>query len=544
MSSDTRSEGRAVAQGGRWALAVVAVTTFMLVLDVTVVVVALPDIQADLHASLSSLQWVIDAYTLALATLLLTAATLGDRLGRRRLFLVGTALFTVGSMACALAPSAMALDVFRGLQGIGGAVLFGVGLPIIAAAYPEGRARNGAIAAFGAASGTALALGPLIGGLLTQTLGWRAIFYLNIPIGIVVMFAAARRLSESRDPAARRPDWPGTVAVIVASSTLVFGLVRGNEEGWSSLLIVSLLGVAAAAFVAFMVIETRTAQPMLDLGLFRSASFTVNACVAFTVQATLVGALTYISLYVQNTLGFDPIGAGIRILPFTAVSFAVAIAAGLLLNHLPIRPLVAASSGFTAAGLVVIAHLDAGSTWTALIPGLLLSGVGLGLASTVVNQVALAGVPPERSGMASGAINALKQIGVAAGVAGLGALFATRAAASTADILTQEPAFPRDAAHAIGDAVSNGAGMRVLAEVPPAMRPVIEHAVRVGTTTGLNAILFAAAGAALVTTIIALVFIRPSHRRAEAPTAAVDPAASETGTRHDLAATAGRADRW
>jgi EmrB/QacA subfamily drug resistance transporter len=505
--TDIRSERRPVAYRGRWALALVAVTTFMLVLDVTVVVVALPDIQAGLHASLSNLQWIIDAYTLALATLLLTAATLGDRLGRRRLFLVGTALFTVGSMACALAPSALLLDVFRGLQGIGGAVLFGVGLPLIAAAYPEGRSRNGAIAAFGAASGTALALGPLIGGILTQTLGWRAIFYLNVPIGIVVMFAAARHLCESRDPAATRPDWPGTAAAILASSTLVFGLVRGNEEGWRSPLIVGLLAIAVAAFAAFVVIENRTAQPMLDLGLFRSAPFTVNACVAFTVQAALVGALTYISLYVQNTLGFDPIGAGIRILPFTAVSFAVAIAAGLLLNHFPILPLVAASSGFTAAGLVAMAHLDAGSTWTALIPGLLLSGVGLGLASTVVNQVALAGVPPERSGMASGAINALKQIGVAAGVAGLGALFATRAAAATAGTLARQPTFPRDAAHAIGDAASNGAGMRVLAEVPAPLRSVVEHAVRVGTTTGLNTILFAAAGAALASTIVALIFI-------------------------------------
>lgn len=472
-----------------WALALVCVTTLMLVLDVTVVIVALPDIQTSLHTNLSSLQWIIDAYTIALATLLLTMATLGDRLGRRRLFVAGTALFTLGSLACALAPSALALDVFRGVQGIGGAVLFGVGLPIIAATFPAGRGRNGAIAAFGASSGTALALGPLLGGLLIEAFGWRSIFYVNVPIGIFVLIAAVRRLPESRDPDAGRPDWWGTATVTVAAFALVLALVRGHAEGFGSPLIPGLFALAAVAFVAFVRAERTVAAPMLDLDLFRSPTFAANAGVAFAVPAVLVGALTYLSLYVQNTLGHNPVGAGLRIVPLTAMSFAVAVGAAFLLNQLPARPLVAAAAGFTAVGLLAMAHLHAGSTWTALIPGMLLCGVGLGLASTVVNQVALAAVPPERSGMAGGAINAIKQIGVAAGVAGLGALFAARAAAGTVHELTAGRSFPVGPARRIGAAVGQGAGNRVVPAVPVSVRPLVEHAARVGTTTGINAVL-------------------------------------------------------
>jgi len=276
MTTEARCISLPPAHRRGWTLMLVSVTTFMLVLDITVVVVALPAMQAGLHTGLSGLQWVIDAYTLALAALLLTAGTLGDRIGRRRLFLIGTVVFTAGSLACAAAPSGPALDAMRVLQGLGGAALFGVGLPLIAAAYPAGRPRNGAIAVFGAASGTAVALGPLIGGLLTQTLGWRAIFYLNVPIGILVLLAAWRRITESRDPTARRPDWAGTTTATAASFLLVFALVRGNTAGWGSQMIIALLACAAAALAAFLFIEMRVAEPMLELALFRNRILMVS----------------------------------------------------------------------------------------------------------------------------------------------------------------------------------------------------------------------------------------------------------------------------
>lgn len=517
MTSTAHSGQPTTAQRPGWTLTLVSVTTFMLVLDITVVVVALPDMQSTLYTDLPGLQWVIDAYTLAVAAFLLTAATLGDRIGRRRLFSIGTAVFTIASLACAMAPAAAVLDGFRVVQGLGGAVLFGVGLPLIAAAYPEGRARNGALAIFGAASGTAVALGPVIGGLLTQTLGWRSIFYLNVPIGIFVLLAAWRRLVESHDPTARRPDWMGTTAVTIAAFTLVFALVRGNAQGWGSPIIVASFAGAGAAFAGFVVIELRVAAPMFDLALFRNASFAANACVAFTVQATLLAALTYLSLYVQNTLGFDPIGAGIRFLPFTAVAFIAAIAAGPLLDHLPSRFLVAASAGFAAAGLLVLAHLNVNATWPALVPGLSLAGIGLGLVSTVVNQVALAAVPPERAGMASGAINSIKQIGVAAGVAGLGAVFTNRAATTVTDHLAGAPTPPAAEIHALSTQVANGAGARVAAAAPPALRPVVDAAARAGTISGLNLILLLAGVAAALAAIAGLVFSRTDNPRRDQP---------------------------
>lgn len=287
-----------------------------------------------------------------------------------------------------------------------------------------------------------------------------------------------------------------------------------------------MLACAVAAFAAFVLIESRVAAPMLDLALFRNAAFAANACVAFTVQATLLAALTYLSLYVQNTLGFDPIDAGLRFLPFTVVAFLAAIAAGPLLNHLPSRFLVAASAGFAAAGLLVLAHLSVDATWTALIPGLILAGIGLGLVSTVVNQVALAAVPPERAGMASGAINSIKQIGVAAGVAGLGAVFTNRATTTMTDHLGGIPALPAAGIHALSAQVANGAGIRVAAAVPPELRPAVDAAARAGTISGLNLILLLAGVAAALAAIIGLVFSRAHKAQATTPTTLAETTAA------------------
>src|SRR5215469_13978919 len=274
----------------RWTLVLVCAATFMLLLDVTVVGVALASIQRDLKASLPDLQWVIDAYTLALAVLLLPTATLGDRLGRRRLFLAGLVMFTAGSLACALAPTALALEAFRAFQGAGGAMLFATGTPLLRAEF-SGAGLARALGAFGATIGGATAIGPLVGGALTDAFGWRSIFFVNLPIGAAAFAAGAWRLRESRDRRGGRGDWLGTALITAGLTALMFALIRGNTLGWASPAIVALLCAAAVALAGFVAFELRATTPMADLRLFTQRRFATTGFVAFAISATVIGVI-------------------------------------------------------------------------------------------------------------------------------------------------------------------------------------------------------------------------------------------------------------
>jgi len=507
----------------RWTLALVCTATFMLLLDITVVSVALPSIQRDLHASLPDLQWVIDAYTLVLAVLLLPAATLGDRLGRRRLFLAGLAVFTAGSLACALAPTALALELFRALQGVGGAVLFATGTPLLRAEF-SGPALARALGLFGATIGGATAIGPLAGGVLTDTLGWRSIFFINLPIGVAAFAAGAARLRESRDPAGGAADWPGTALITAALTALMFALIRGNALGWASPAIVALFAAAATAFAAFVVYELRAAAPMADLRLVTRRSFAATGFVAFAISATVIGVITYLSLYVQNTLGYSPVQAGLRFLPLSLVSFAVAPLTGRLIGKVAMRVLLGAAMVAAAAGLASMAHLTATSTWLVLLPGFLLAGIGLGVTSTGLASAALSAVEPARAGMAAGLVNTLRQVGIATGVAVLGALYTSRVTTATMHALAGLPA-PPGAAHRLAAAVASGAGTRVAAVVPPSARAAVTHAAAAGTATGLNDVLLAAAAFAALGAVAGFAFGPDPARQPTPPTSAAEPAA-------------------
>jgi EmrB/QacA subfamily drug resistance transporter len=313
-----------------WTLLAVSVATFMLLLDITVVNVALPSIREDLDASFTDLQWVLDAYALTLAALVLTAGSLADRLGRRRIFAAGLAIFTVASLLCALAPDPTFLNLARALQGVGGAVMFAVSLALIAQEFRGGRERGVAMGVYGATIGVAVAVGPLIGGALTDGLGWESIFYLNVPIGIAAIAITYLRLRESRDPNATRIDWAGVVTFSGALFLLVLALLRGNEEGWGSTQIVSLFIGSAVLLVAFVAIERRVREPMLPLALFRIPSFTGVQLAAFALSASLYAMFLYLTLYLQNYLGHTPFETGLRYLPATVVIFfSSAIAGGL-----------------------------------------------------------------------------------------------------------------------------------------------------------------------------------------------------------------------
>jgi EmrB/QacA subfamily drug resistance transporter len=399
--------------------------TFMLLVDVTIVNVALPSIQRQLGGSTPQIQWVIDAYALALAALILTTGALADRFGRRRLFVAGVAVFTVASALCGAAQTIVQLDLARGLQGIGGAAMFATSLALIGQEF-QGRERGSAIAAWGATIGGAVAVGPLLGGVLTEWVSWRWIFFVNVPIGIAVALVAHRRVANVNDPDARRTDVGGLVTFSGALGLLIFALLRGETSGWTSGLILGCFAGAALLFVAFVVVEARQDRPMLDLALFRSPAFCGLSLGTIAIGAGMFAFFVYISIYLQNVLGYSPLGGGLRMLPAPFLAFLVPVAVGRYLSAIPPSRRLWVGLGIVAIGLASMLLVHTSSGWTALLPGLLLVGFGIGLANPAIGQLALAVAPPERAGMASGINNTCRMGGLAMGVAGLGALLQAR----------------------------------------------------------------------------------------------------------------------
>ena len=406
---------------GRLTLTVVSAATALLLLDVTVVNVALPAIQADLGASFDELQWVIDAYALTLAATLLTAGSLADRIGRRRMFVAGLAFFTVTSAGCAAAPSPLALDLARGAQGLGAAAIFATSLALLAEEF-SGRERGVALGIWGAVSGGALAAGPVIGGALVDGLGWEWIFILNLPLG-AGLIALARGLRESRDPQARRVDLPGLALFSAGLFLIVLGLIRGNEEGWSSAPIVACLGGGVALLGAFALVELRSPQPMLDVRLLANRSFSGTAVAAFTQSVALYPLLLFSVLYFQDVLGLTPFETGLRLLPITLSLFIVAPLSGRLTARVPLGALLAVGLAMVGVGLLLMHGLQPGDDWEALLPGFVVGGAGIGFISPALADAMVRVLPSERSGTASGISNTFRQTGIAAGVAGLGAVF-------------------------------------------------------------------------------------------------------------------------
>src|SRR5215208_783656 len=510
-----------------WTLIAVSVATFMLLLDITVVNTALPSIQEDLGASFTDLQWVVDAYTLPLAALVLTAGVLADRLGRRRVFAAGLAIFTLGSFLAGLATDPTFLNLARAVQGVGGAVLFAVSLALIAQEFPAGRERGTAMGVYGATIGIAVAVGPLVGGVLTEWIGWESIFFLNVPIGIAAIAITYLRVQESRDPNASRIDWGGLVTFSSSLFVLVLGLLRGNNEGWGSPLIVSLLVSAAVLMAAFLVIETRVKEPMLPLHLFRKPAFTGVQLAALAVSASMFALFLYLTLYLQGYLGHDPIEAGLRYLPVTVVNFIVAAATGAMLSRIPARVLISAGLGITGLGLLLMGGIDPTDDWIGLLAGFMLAGAGVGLINPAIADVAVSVVPKEQSGMASGINDTFRQVGIAIGIAAWGAIFLGRGAAKVEELASGTTAASGDRPRELIEAVSSGNLDGALASVPPGSRETVADAARQGFLSGINDILMLGGILSIAGAIAALWLVR--ERDIERGDEVVDPERVELG---------------
>jgi len=468
-----------------WTLVLISIATFMLLLDITVVNVALPDIQRELGASLSSLQWVVDAYALTLAAFLLTAGSLGDRLGRRRVFTIGFGIFTFASFLCGIAGDPTLLNLARGLQGIGGAAMFATSLALIGQEF-HGKDRATAFGVWGATIGGAVAIGPLVGGVITEHLGWEWIFFVNIPIGLVAMALTERKIANVVSPDPEPIDTPGVIAFSLALFLLIFGLIRGNPEGWGSPLIVACLGGAVALLAAFIAIESRSDHPMLDLHLFRKSAFNGVSAVAFGLSAGMFAMFLYLTIYMQGVLDYSPLEAGLRFLPLTVLSFIASPIAGSLSHRIPIRVLLGVGLSLVGAGLLLMHGISADSEWTALLAGFLLAGVGIGVTNPGIGQAAIAVVPVEKSGMGSGINTTFRQVGIATGVAALGAIFQARVDSKLTELLP-------NARDGLGELVASGGSRAAAAATPGGLHDKVVQASNEAFVSGFNTIILIAA---------------------------------------------------
>ncbi|HEX3172997.1 MAG TPA: MFS transporter [Solirubrobacterales bacterium] len=485
-----------------WTLALITIATFMLLLDITVVNVALPDIQRDLHASLSSLQWVVDAYSLMLAAALLTAGSLGDRLGRRRVFSLGFAIFTGASFLCGIAGDPTLLNLARGLQGVGGAAMFATSLALIGQEF-HGKDRATAFGVWGATIGGAVAIGPLIGGLITEHLGWEWIFFVNVPIGVLAIVLTEARLANiaAQDP--QRLDLPGLLTFSGGLFLLIFGLIRGNPEGWGSGPIVASLTGAVALLLAFVAIEARSEHPMLDLTLFRKPAFNGVSAVAFGLSAGMFAMFLYLTIYMQGVLGFSPLETGLRFLPLTVLSFVASPIAGSLSHRIPIRVLLGVGLTLVGVGLLLMHGLDAGSDISALLPGFVVAGIGIGITNPGIGQGAIAVVPPAKAGMGSGINTTFRQVGIATGVASLGAVFQAQVDSKLSTLLPNAPS-------GLAEAIASGGSRAAAAGAPPGRRTELVHAAKVAFVSGFNEILLIGAVVALLGAALGFALVRSS----------------------------------
>ena len=478
-------------------LLTVCLGTFMLIVDVTVVNVALPDMVTDLRASFGALQWVVDAYALVLAALLLGAGAVADRVGHRRAYLAGLAVFAVSSLVCGVAGGPGMLIAARATQGVGGALMFATTFALLNSAY-TGQDRAGAYGMWGAVTGASSAIGPILGGVLTQGISWRWIFFVNLPVTAVAVVLCLTAMADAHAPHRGRIDVPGIVTFSAAAGALTYALIRANERGWGDSAVLELLVAAAVLLAGFVGVEARSRNALFDLALLRERAFVGVLMAGLLLTFAAFAPFTYAMIWLQSVLGLGPIAAGLTALPMSVVAFTVSAVFGRALHTWPAGRVIGWGLLAVAAGSALTAALTHGAaSWPALLPGNALVGVGIGMIIPILGSASLALVPPQRGGMAAGAVNTTRQLGYAVGIATLGSAFTARAAS----VLTGP--HPAVAARAI-------AGGRA------ASLPAAEQVVRAGAVAGVQAVFLAAAAAALLASLLAFTLMRPRGADAQA----------------------------
>jgi EmrB/QacA subfamily drug resistance transporter len=498
-----------------WTLIAVCAGIFMLLLDVTIVIVAQPAIQTGLHAGLSDVQWTLDAYALTLASLLLTSGVLADRYGRRLLFAIGLTIFTLGSLLCGLAVDPLMLIVSRSVQGVGGAIMFATSLALLGNSF-RGRDRGTAFGIWGAVVGIATAVGPVLGGLITTDWDWRGIFLVNVPVGVLALAVTVWQVEESRSPRPEPLDWPGFVLLTTGLFGLVYGLIRAGEISWSDTGVIISLAAGVVLLAAFGVTESRVAHPLFDLSLLRVPTFTGGSIAAFTMNGSLFAVLLYFVIYLQDVLGYSALDAGLRLAIISAAMLVTATLAGRLSERVPVRWLIGPGLLLVGIGLILIGGISGDSSWTHLIPGFIVSGLGAGLVNPPLASTAIGVVPPERAGMASGVNTTFRQVGIAAGIAAFGSIFTSAIARHLPGAL---PPSLAGSAPAIENAVRQGSLAQSFASVPAADRATVSMALRSSVAAGLNDLAYVTAGVAIVGAVCATLLIRQKdfQRRDTAP---------------------------
>jgi EmrB/QacA subfamily drug resistance transporter len=495
-----------------WTLGAMCFALFMIMLDNTVVNVALPSIQKDLNSSISGLEWTVNAYTLSFAVLLVTGGRLGDIFGRRRMFLFGVVVFGLSSAFIGLSQSEAWLVVGRAVQGIGAAFMMPATLSIISNAFPP-HERGKAIGTWAGVSAMALAIGPVVGGFLVENVSWQSIFFLNVPVAALAVFVTLAATRESRDESStHHVDIPGVAFISAGLATLVLALVEGNSWGWDSPQIIALLAVSVASLVAFAIAEQRVPEPMVDFGFFRSKSFLGSNLVAFIVTFAMLAMFFFLALYMQNIKGYSPLEAGVRFLPSTAVIIVAGPIAGRLSDRIGPRPLMVTGLLIVAASLFWQGHLEVDTSYGFLVGAFVLMGLGMGLVMSPMSTAAMNAVDPAKAGVASGIVSMSRMVGGTFGVAAMGALITGMGKSKLDELL---PALPDDARQKLADGLGaggagTGGGGRVGDAVDQAFVYALNNGLRIGAAV-------AVLGAVLAWLLIA--------DRAEAPAAEAAPEA-------------------
>ncbi|SHF83636.1 MFS transporter [Streptoalloteichus hindustanus] len=493
----------------KWApLLTVCLATLMLLVDITIVSVAIPAMTTSLNSSLSALQWTVDLYVLVLAALLMAAGSVSDLVGRRKVYLVGLVVFALASLACGLATDSAFLIAARGVQGFGAATMLSTNIALLANTY-EGKERSIAFGVWGAVNGISAAAGPILGGALTQYVGWRWIFLINLPVAAVALLLAWRYVRESRDPRGGRLDVPGTITFTAAATLVIYGLIRVGEDGWSSPTPLVMFAGAIVALVVFVLVERRAAHPMVDLAVVRTSSFGALMLGALVLSGTAFAALVFVSIWAQTVLHMSAVQAGLVLTPLGLTAFFVSGIFGRVMNRIAPRWPIGIGLLLIGVGSLLDMLVTPESSWTALLPGLLVAGAGVGLSSPTLASAAAAAAPASKAGMAGGAVNTLRQLGFALGIP----IMTSVLSASIRPILGNSGHFTD--LDTTTEMVAGGQSDDVLATLPAAARTPASQAIRDAYTSGLDSVFLLSGVCALVTGVIVLLLVRRASHESE-----------------------------